>query len=180
MRSVTVFGSAQPQPGSAAYEQAQDLGRRLAQAGIAVVNGGYAGTMEGVSRGAAEAGGRARGVTCAAFDKGRSGGNAYLSEVIHTPDLLARLRKLVELGDAYLVLDGGVGTLLELFLVWNLRAINVDAKPCILIGHHWRQVLDGLTRHTQIGPQHTAMLRIVDTNEQALDLLRLDVAGQPG
>ena len=36
MKSVTVFGSAQPQPGSSAYEAARDLGRLLAQAGFAV------------------------------------------------------------------------------------------------------------------------------------------------
>jgi uncharacterized protein (TIGR00730 family) len=147
------------------------LGRQLADAGLDVVNGGYSGTMEGVSKGAVEAGGRAFGVTCAVFDDRRPGGNAYLSEVIHTPDLLARLRKLIELGDAYLVLDGGVGTLLELFLVWNLRAMQITAKPCILIGAHWRLVLDSLVRRTQLGPQHTAMLHVVETNKQALDLL---------
>lgn len=172
MKSVTVFGSAQPRLGSAAYEQARDLGRRLAQAGFIVVNGGYTGTMEGVSRGATEAGGAAHGVTCAVFDDRRPGGNPYLSTAAHTPDLFSRLRTLIDLGDAYLVLDGGVGTLLELFLVWNLRALHINDKPCILIGAHWRQVLDDLLRHTQLGPQHTAMLAVVDTNEQAIDLLR--------
>ena len=172
MKSIIIFCSAQPRQDSAAYERARDLGRRLAQEGFVVVNGGYTGTMEGVSRGAVEAGGAAHGVTCAVFDNRRPTGNAYLSKAIHTPDLLTRLRTLIELGDAYLVLDGGVGTLLELFAVWNLRAIHSNEKPCILIGAHWRQVLDGLIRQTQLGPQHTAMLDVVDTNEQALDLLR--------
>jgi uncharacterized protein (TIGR00730 family) len=167
MHTVTVFGSARPHPDTPAYDQARQLGRLLAEAGLAVVNGGYAGTMEAVSRGAQEAGGTAIGITCAAFDNQRAGGNPYLTRSIHAPDLLARLRQLVELGDAYIILDGGIGTLLELFLVWNLRAIGSLDKPCLLVGLHWREVLQQLTRLTQIGPQHTAMLRVVDTPADA-------------
>ena len=61
---ISVFGSSAPQPGSADYEAARDLGRRLAEAGFTVQTGGYMGTMEGVSRGANEAGGHVIGVTC--------------------------------------------------------------------------------------------------------------------
>ena len=171
MNTITVFGSARPHPDTPAYDQARELGRLLAEAGFAVVNGGYSGTMEAVSRGAAEAGGTAIGITCAAFDNQRPQGNAYLTRSIHAPDLLARLRQLVELADAYVVLDGGIGTLLELFLVWNLRAIGALDKPCLLVGAHWRQVLQQLARLTQIGPQHTAMLRVVDTPADALRAL---------
>jgi len=172
MQTVTVFGSARPRPDTPAYEQARELGRLLAGAGLAVVNGGYSGTMEGVSRGANEVGGTAIGITCAAFDDQRPEGNAYLTRSIHAPDLLARLRQLVELGDAYIVLDGGIGTLLELFLVWNLRAIGAAHKPCLLVGAHWREVLQQLARLTRIGPQHAAMLQVVDTPAEALRALQ--------
>jgi predicted Rossmann-fold nucleotide-binding protein len=91
---------------------------------------------------------------------------------MHTPDLLARLRQLVELGDAYVVLDGGIGTLLELFLVWNLLAIRSVHKPCLLVGAHWHDVLASLSQQTQIGPQHIAMLRIVDTPAEAVRALQ--------
>ena len=86
---VTVFGSSSPRPGSTAYERARTLGRLLAQAGFDVVTGGYSGTMQGVSQGATEAGGKAMGITCAWFDGWRPGGNAYLSQAHHTPDLLS-------------------------------------------------------------------------------------------
>ncbi|MBN1640728.1 MAG: LOG family protein [Anaerolineae bacterium] len=171
MHTVTVFGSAQPLPGAARYEEARLLGRLLAQAGCRVANGGYSGTMEAVSRGAVEAGGAALGVTCAAFDGARSGGNPYLTDAIHAPDLLARLRLLIERGDGYVVLDGGIGTLLELFLVWNLLAIGVAARPCILVGPHWRRVLADLERETQVEPRHVAMLHVVDTVGEAANLL---------
>ena len=172
MKSVTVFGSSSPAPGSAGYEQARRLGQLLAQAGFRVINGGYSGTMQGVSQGATENGGHATGITCAVFDGERSGGNPYLSDSIHAPDLLARLKELVELSDAYVVLHGGVGTLLELFLVWNLLAIGIVNKPCVLVGTFWKRVLEALASETQIRAQHIAMLQIVDTVEDAVSLLQ--------
>lgn len=56
--NITVFGGAQPQTGTPAYQEAYLLGKILAGAGHTVLTGGYMGTMEAISRGAAEAGGR--------------------------------------------------------------------------------------------------------------------------
>lgn len=173
---MTVFGSAQPLPGSDGYEQARQLGALLARAGFTVVNGGYSGTMQGASQGAREAGGQAVGITCALFDERRPGGNPYLSETVHTPDLLARLRLLLERGDAYVVLDGGVGTLLELFLVWNLLTIGTLHKPCVLVGEHWQRVLEALVRETRLRADHLSLLHVVDTVPEVVDLLRQALA----
>jgi uncharacterized protein (TIGR00730 family) len=175
-KTVAVFGSSQPLPGSAGYEEARELGRLLAQAGFGVVNGGYSGTMQGVSQGATEVGGRATGITCAVFDGARPGGNPYLSDSVHAPDLLARLRKLVDLSDAYVVLYGGVGTLLERFLVWNLLDIGIINRPCILVGAFWRRVLEGLERETRIQARHVAGLVVVDTVQQAVAVLQKAIA----
>ena len=168
---IAIFGSAQPHPGSALYEQARRLGRLLAERGFTVVNGGYSGTMQASSQGATEAGGQAVGITCAIFDDGRPGGNPYLTHEIHTADLLARLRRLTERCDGFVVVEGGVGTLLELLLVWNLLAIGVIDKPCILVGAHWREVLRDLERQTQVNDQLCALLRVTDSVEDAVRLL---------
>ena len=61
--TVTVFGSSRATPVDPVYRDARRLGRLLAVAGYAVRSGGYSGVMEAVSRGAAEAGGQAIGVT---------------------------------------------------------------------------------------------------------------------
>ena len=53
--------------------------------------------------------------------------------------------KLVELGDAYVVLKGGTGTLLELAAVWEF--INkglLAAKPIVMIGDFWKNVVETL------------------------------------
>lgn len=54
-RVVAVFGAAWAQPGSALYAESEALGAALARAGFELVNGGYAGTMEGSAKGAATA-----------------------------------------------------------------------------------------------------------------------------
>ena len=79
-RTIAVFGSSEPREGEPSYEQARLLGRLLAQRGYAVINGGYGGVMEAVSRGASEAGGLAIGVACDVFAGRRP--NRYLGRVI--------------------------------------------------------------------------------------------------
>jgi uncharacterized protein (TIGR00730 family) len=170
-KAITVFGSSKPQPGSTAYRQARELGRLLGRAGVTVINGGYTGTMEAVSRGVTEVGGTAIGITCAVFDGERPAGNPYLSQSVHAPDLLARLRHLTEMGDGYIVLEGGVGTLLELLLVWNLLTVHAVDRPCILVGAGWRLVLASLEQETEVAARHTALLQVTDSVEDAASLI---------
>ena len=68
---ISVFGGSKTPAGSPDYQEALALGRGLAQAGHTVLTGGYRGTMEAVSRGAAEAGGQAIGVTCGEIESWR-------------------------------------------------------------------------------------------------------------
>ena len=58
MKTISVFGSSRVNPGDEDYEAAVAVGAALAQAGYAVMTGGYSGIMEAASKGANEAGGR--------------------------------------------------------------------------------------------------------------------------
>src|SRR3972149_10764502 len=94
---ITVFGGSQPKEGDAAYAEAHDLGRLLAQRGHVVLNGGYIGTMEAVSRGACEAGGHVIGVTCEDIETWRAvGKNQWVTEEVRKKSLIERLQCLVE------------------------------------------------------------------------------------
>jgi uncharacterized protein (TIGR00730 family) len=139
---VTVFGSSQPRPPSPAYQLAYDLGRAIAQAAWVLCNGGYGGTMEASAHGACDVGGHTIGVTCGAL-KRRGGANPYIRQVVPTFDLLTRLNTLVRLGNAYVVLPGGTGTLLELALVWELlsKGLLRRTAPLVLLGEHWASLL---------------------------------------
>lgn len=143
MQIVSVFGGSAPPVGSPAYQQAQLLGRLLAEAGFAVANGGYCGTMEAVSKGAAEAGGRVIGVTCDQIERYRPiSPNRWLSEEDRSETLRERLQILIERGDALLALPGGVGTLAEISLAWSwIQTAEITARPLILIGAGWESMM---------------------------------------
>lgn len=139
---ITIFGSGSIKEGDIAFELAFELGGLCAQAGFAIANGGYNGIMLASAKGAKLAGGKAIGVTCAAF--GKKGPNEFITETIVTQNLTERVAKLVEIGDAYIVLPGGTGTLLEFADIWesaNKGFVN-PPKPIIIIGEFWNPLVE--------------------------------------
>lgn len=139
---VSVFGGSQPKTGDAAYEEARTLGKLLAERGHIVLNGGYIGTMEAVSRGASETGGHVIGVTCEDIEQWRKvGANRWVKEEIRRKTLIERLQVLVEECDAAIALPGGPGTLAEISLLWNLMIVESRHRiPLILVGDGWQSV----------------------------------------
>jgi uncharacterized protein (TIGR00725 family) len=169
-RVATVFGSARVRPGEPEYEEALVLGRLLAEAGWAVCTGGYDGAMAAVSRGAGEAGGRVIGVTVAGW-KARLTPNAWVGEERAAEDLLSRIGVLLE-GDAWLAVAGGVGTLSEVALAWNLlQTRDVSPRPLVLIGPRWRRLLPELRRELVIGDHDLDLVRLAADPEDAIRLL---------
>ena len=142
--NITVFGGAQPQPATPAYEEAYRLGKILAEAGHTVLTGGYMGTMEAVSQGAAEAGGHVIGVTCEEIENWRkTGANAWVKEERRTKTLMERLEALITGCDAAIALPGGPGTLTEIALMWNLMIVeSLRRRPLVLVGDGWQSVFD--------------------------------------
>jgi len=143
-RKITVFGSARPKPGETAYDEAMRLGSLLAQAGYIVLTGGYMGTMEAVSRGAAEAGGHVVGITCDELESWRAvRHNRWVAEEKRFPRLRDRLLALIDESDAALALPGGPGTLAEVSTMWNHLLTNaISARPLILIGPGWKTTFE--------------------------------------
>jgi uncharacterized protein (TIGR00730 family) len=140
---VSVFGGSHPQPASPAYQEAGELGKMLAQAGHTVLTGGYIGTMEAVSRGAAEAGGHVIGVICADIEAWRAvKPNAWVQEERRFATMQERLNELVLACDAAIALPGGPGTLTEIALTWNLMIVrSMPPKPLILTGPGWKSLI---------------------------------------
>lgn len=139
---ITIFGTGRACPGDEAFAIAEETGEILAQSGYTIANGGYGGTMLAAAKGAAGAGGVVIGVTCSEFGPGSA--NKYISREIATKSLDERLKKLIELGQAYVVLPGGTGTLLELAMVWELKnkGFPETDKPIILVGEFWKPLVE--------------------------------------
>ncbi len=139
---ITLFGSSRLRPGEPEYETAYEIGSLLARAGYTLCNGGYGGTMEASARGAKDAGGKTIGVLTEFF--GRKA-NDFIGKTIVMKTHTDRLLKLVELGEAFIVLRGSTGTLLELATVWEYlnKGILAD-KPVIILGEFWAKVVETL------------------------------------
>ncbi len=156
IEKVTVFGGSTPNEQD--YSQAMELGRLLGASGYTVLTGGYMGTMEVVSRGAAEGGGHVIGVTCDQIETWRpQRPNAWVQEEHRYATLRERMYKLITGCDAALALPGGPGTLAELSLMWTLLLTgSIPPVPLILIGTGWQgtfqqffQSFDGYILETQ-------------------------------
>lgn len=169
---IIVFGGARVSPDSPLYAEAQQLGSLLARAGFTVATGGYQGTMEAVSRGAREAGGHVVGYTCDIFQTVPP--NPWLTEERRTPTLTARIERMAQEADAFIALRGGIGTLAELTVVWNLLLINgVGPKPLLLLGASWHPILEAFRAHTQMGSSAFALVTLVNTPEEAVERVRI-------
>jgi uncharacterized protein (TIGR00730 family) len=141
---ITVFGGSQAQSGDPLYQEALHLGQLIARAGYTLLTGGYIGTMEALSRGAAETGGHVIGVTCDQIEAWRAvKANPWVGEDWHYATLQQRIFALIENCDAALALPGGIGTLAEIMLTWNLLLTHVlPPRPLILVGPGWQSTVN--------------------------------------
>jgi uncharacterized protein (TIGR00725 family) len=153
---ISIFGGAQPKPGEPAFEEAYFLGRCLAQSGHTILTGGYIGTMEAASRGAAEAGGHVIGVTCDEIENWRTvKPNPWVKEEWRFDTLRQRIYALAEQSQIALALPGGAGTLAEISFLWNHLIVKaLPGHPLILIGAAWKATFDQF--FTSLGSYVTA------------------------
>jgi hypothetical protein len=115
---------------------------------MVVVTGGYGGTMEAVSLGAAGAGGRVIGVTAPTLFPNRDGANPYVDELIEASSLAQRIDMMIGKADATLSLAGSLGTATELLMAWNINHIRRRSGhrllPSAAVGEPWKKVADAL------------------------------------
>ena len=156
---IVCFGSSRIHPGEAAYEQAQRVGRVLAERKLSVLTGGYGGAMEAISRGSHKAGGRVLGVTTTIFTARTA--NPHLHEEFVETDYVSRMATLLRQGHGYLGLPGGLGTLSEWVTAWCLATIQQLPGPLWLFEDPWRPVVDALQQVPEIASAHLGHLRWV-------------------
>ena len=169
-RVVSVFGGSRAAEDSPDYQDAYLLGGLLAGAGYTLCNGGYHGTMAAAARGAKNAGGRTIGITVELL--ARLTPNPWIDEEVATATLFARLERLATLGDAYVALRGGIGTLLEVALVWNLGQLQGEPqRPIVTVAPGWRSVLRALPRYLAVRPEDLGMIVMASSPRAAVRYL---------
>lgn len=166
---VTIFGSSVPLPGEEQYQVAYKLGSILAKNNLNVCNGGNRGIMEAVSKGAADNGGKAIGIT---LDGIFNNHNEYLTELIVCKTLFERITKLIETGDGFIILQGGTGTLLELASVLELMNKQfIHPKPFVCYGRLWKPLIDSMEEQLQIENRRTGLIKYLDDIEECAEYI---------
>ena len=164
--AVTVYGSARTPEGTAEYATGVEVGRRLGEAGFAVITGGGPGLMQAANQGAREAGVPSVGLTIdLPFEQGA---NAFLDREVPFHYFFCRKVMFVRYACAFVALPGGFGTLDELFECLTLiQTQKVRDFPVLLVGTEYWGGLVGWLRDTvaaqgKIGLEDLAIAELTD------------------
>ena len=160
---VGVYGSARLTADDPRWVAAFNLGAALAEAGFTVATGGYEGIMGAASRGAKSKGGEVLGYTVTAWDGLPA--NDAVTRRVDSADLFDRLRLFSE-ADLLIGLDGGIGTLAEVAVAWNLLQVS-DARPLLLVGDAWAELVDLVRRRFVVGPADLEVVHVLPSGTPA-------------
>jgi hypothetical protein len=169
---VSVFGSARIRPESPYYELAEQLGARLAKAGLTVIAGGGPGIMEAANKGAFQAGGRSVGLNIKLPRE--AGNNQYQTHSLSFDYFYSRKATFFMHSAAYIALPGGFGTLDELFEVLTLvQTRKIPHAPIVLIGEaFWQGLLNWMREHLLanklISPNDLDLVLVTDNLDQVM------------
>jgi uncharacterized protein (TIGR00725 family) len=160
LRQVAVIGSGDCEPGSEPAKLAEEVGRRLAEAGAIVVCGGLTGVMEAVARGAAQAGGEVIGIVPGSAVEDA---NEHCTHVVASGIGHARNLAVVASGQAVIAVGGEWGTLSEIGFARRLGRPVVALCSWGLVGRERMQGAPGVIPAEQPEQAVRAALNAIDS-----------------
>lgn len=175
IKRVAVFGYADAKPEDELYKSSYELAQVLAKHEMVVLNGGGPGVMDAATRGAKSVGGETMVVTFYPEDapgfEGRYLNNKADTEIV-TQNYITRMFKLMENADAFVICNGGTGTISELGTAWVMARLYFgNHKPFVLYGAFWRPVMKALMENMMMRGNEDAVFRIAETPEEVLAYL---------
>ncbi len=176
-REVTIFGSARTPVGSRWYQEAETLGRLLAESGYTVVTGGGPGIMEAANKGAKEAGGVSVGLNIELPMEQSL--NHFVTKSQSFYYFFSRKVMLAASAQAYVYFPGGFGTQDELFEILTLiQTEKSESIPVVLVGKdYWSGWYEWLQKtmfesYDAIERRDLELFTIVDSAEEAFEIVR--------
>jgi uncharacterized protein (TIGR00730 family) len=170
--AVSVFGSARTKAGSSFYEMGVQVGRHLAESGVAVITGGGPGSMEAANKGAVEGNGVSVGLGIELpFEQGL---NRWVDLGINFRYFFARKTMFVKYAQGFIVLPGGLGTLDELFEAMVLvQTRKVTSFPIVLLGvDFWSPMIEWiretLVKEGMVSEKDLDLIQLVDDPADAV------------
>lgn len=176
---VSIFGSARAKPGTYVYEEVKRAAAAFADMGCDIVTGGGPGLMQAANEGAASVQKAGRSVGIRVDLPFEQEVNPFVEEAFDHKTFFSRLQHFVIASDAFVVVPGGIGTVLETLMIWQLLQVrHVENVPLILVGKMWRGLVDW-SKASMLDPRlHLAnpedfdIPRCVDTADEAIAVVR--------
>jgi len=140
---VTIFGSARARPGTFGYQQTRRLAASLAAMNCDIITGGGPGLMQAANEGAAASPQHVRSVGIRVDLPFEQDINAFVTEAFEHRTFFTRLQQFVITSDAFIVAPGGIGTVLETLMIWQLLQVrHLEDTPLILVGRMWPGLIE--------------------------------------
>jgi uncharacterized protein (TIGR00730 family) len=183
--SVTIFGSARIKLNTPGYDDVRRLAHELAKLGCRIVTGGGPGLMQAANEGAYQADpeNKAGSVGIRVELPFEQGANSFVGDAYLHKTFFSRLHHFMLVSDAFIVMPGGVGTLLETAMVWQLLQVKkLYNTPLILVGSMWCELVEWAKRTMSDIPSPLASAvdmtipRCVPTVDDAIELIKADKA----
>src|SRR5690242_3886439 len=134
---VTIFGSARAKPGTFAYEETKRAAKGLAEMGCDIVTGGGPGLMQAANEGV-ESSGHAKSMGIRVDLPFEQEVNPFVELAYEHRTFFTRLHHFVLASDAFIVAPGGIGTVLETMMIWQLLQVHhLEQTPLIMVGKMW-------------------------------------------
>jgi len=150
---VAIFGSARAKPGTFAYEEVKRAAAAFTEMGCDIVTGGGPGLMQAANEGAASVGEKDRSIGIRVELPFEQEVNPFVEQAFEHGTFFTRLQHFVIASDAFVVVPGGIGTVLEMLMIWQLLQVrHIDNVPLILVGKMWRGLVDWAA-HSMLDPE---------------------------
>jgi uncharacterized protein (TIGR00730 family) len=176
---VTIFGSARAKEGTFGYDETKRVAAVLAEMGCDIITGGGPGLMQAANEGAASTAVRVESVGIRVELPFEQDVNAFVTEAFEHRTFFTRLHQFVLTSDAFVVAPGGIGTVLETMMIWQLLQVkHLDSTPLILVGKMWPGLVEWartamLSADSPLaGPADFAIPQCVPDGDAAIALLR--------
>ena len=173
--AVAIFGSARVTPDHAYYKLAEDIAKRLSEAGFSVISGGGPGIMEAANRGAYA--GASPSVGLNIHLPHEQSANEF-QDIAHTfQHFFARKVMFVKMSCAFVMMPGGFGTMDELMEVLTLvQTGKIRKVPVILVGGaFWEGLLQWikgtLREEAMIGVEDPDLLQVIDDPQKVVEAI---------
>jgi len=175
---VTIFGSARAKPGTIAYEETKRAAKELAAMGCDIITGGGPGLMQAANEGV-DAAGAAKSMGIRVDLPFEQEVNPFVELAYEHKTFFTRLHHFVLASDAFIVAPGGIGTVLETMMIWQLLQVrHIEKTPLILVGKLWPGLVEWV-RDSMLSFE-TPLINVEDVDipicvnnaEEAIDIIR--------